>query len=130
MNNPIPAGIAFFKQSGIAVAIYFLSPVAERIKKTIPERKMITRPDWYPSTTSTPAKNALETNEVQKGKAYILTTISGETPEKYDVKITKMNINNLSKIEINTFIDEYYDRYTGLYLKSKTFLKNITNIRK
>ena len=43
-------------------------------------------------------------------------------------KITKMNINNLSKIEINTFIDEYYDRYTGLYLKSKSFINNLKKI--
>ena len=66
INKPIPAEIAFFKQSGIAVAMYFLSPVKERIKKTIPERKMITRPDWYPLITSTPAKNAPDTNVVQK----------------------------------------------------------------
>jgi DNA repair protein RecO (recombination protein O) len=30
--------------------------------------------------------------------------------------------------EINTFLDNYYDRYTGLYLKTKDFLKNIKNI--
>ena len=29
--------------------------------------------------------------------------------------------------EVNRFIDSYYDRYTGLYLKSKEFLnKNVT----
>ena len=33
--------------------------------------------------------------------------------------IFKMNL------EINKFLDEYYDKYTGLYLKSKDFLKNI-----
>ena len=38
-------------------------------------------------------------------------------------KITKLNISNNIKKEISTFIDEYYDRYAGLYLKSKTFLK-------
>ena len=26
--------------------------------------------------------------------------------------------------EINDFLDDYYDRYTGLYLKSKKFLKS------
>ena len=30
--------------------------------------------------------------------------------------------------EINNFLDDYYDRYTGLYLKSKNFLKNIKNL--
>ena len=29
--------------------------------------------------------------------------------------------------EINKFLSEYYDRYTGLYLKSKSFLKSINN---
>ena len=43
-------------------------------------------------------------------------------------KITKMNINNLSKLEINAFIDEYYDKYTGLYLKSKSFINDLKRI--
>lgn len=38
-------------------------------------------------------------------------------------KIAKLNISNDIKKEISIFIDEYYDRYAGLYLKSKTFLK-------
>lgn len=38
-------------------------------------------------------------------------------------KITKLEINDKNKYEINRFIDEYYDRYTGLYLKSKSFIK-------
>lgn len=43
-----------------------------------------------------------------------------------DIKsITNINISDKVKNEINTFIDKYYDRYTGLYLKSKEFLKNI-----
>ena len=29
------------------------------------------------------------------------------------------------KKEINNFIDDYYDRYAGLYLKSKDFLKKV-----
>ena len=33
------------------------------------------------------------------------------------------------KNEINSFINEYYDMYTGLYLKSKSFLKNIVKIK-
>ena len=41
--------------------------------------------------------------------------------------ISKLDISDISKREINQFLDEYYDRYTGLYLKSKTFLQNLTN---
>ena len=43
-------------------------------------------------------------------------------------KITKLEISDNIKKEINRFIDDYYDRYSGLYLKSKTFLKKIKNI--
>ena len=43
-------------------------------------------------------------------------------------KITKLDVsNNLSK-EINTFLDDYYDKYTGLYLKTKSFLKNLNKL--
>lgn len=43
-------------------------------------------------------------------------------------KISKLDISSEVKKEINTFIDEYYDRYSGLYLKSKEFLKDIVKI--
>ena len=43
-------------------------------------------------------------------------------------KISNIDINAKSKIEISNFLDEYYDRYTGLYLKSKTLLKNINKV--
>lgn len=43
-------------------------------------------------------------------------------------KITKLDLNNDIIDEVNRFINDYYDRYTGLYLKSKSFLKNINNI--
>lgn len=43
-------------------------------------------------------------------------------------KISKLNISDKVKLEINTFLDDYYDKYTGLYLKTKTFLKNLINI--
>ena len=36
MNRPIPAGMAFFTQSGIAVKIALRSPVTVSIIKTIP----------------------------------------------------------------------------------------------
>ncbi len=43
-------------------------------------------------------------------------------------KITKIDMEDNIKKEINNFIDEYYDRYTGLYLNSKNFLKDIVKI--
>ena len=43
-------------------------------------------------------------------------------------KITKLDVKNEIKKEINEFIDLYYDRYSGLYLKSKAFLKSLSKI--
>lgn len=43
-------------------------------------------------------------------------------------KITKLDVHDDIKKEINEFIDLYYDRYSGLYLKSKVFLKNLSKI--
>ena len=43
-------------------------------------------------------------------------------------KISKLDISDNVKRELNRFIDDYYDRYSGLYLKSKMFLKNLQNI--
>lgn len=43
-------------------------------------------------------------------------------------KISKLDISDKVKSEINFFIDDYYDRYTGLYLKSKEFLKNLNKL--
>ncbi len=43
-------------------------------------------------------------------------------------KISTLNIGNQAKKEINQFLDEYYDRYTGLYLKSKHFLNNLLKL--
>ena len=43
-------------------------------------------------------------------------------------KISKLDISDNIKRELNRFIDDYYDRYSGLYLKSKMFLKNLQNI--
>lgn len=40
-------------------------------------------------------------------------------------KIDKLEISNQIKNEINEFLENYYDRYTGLYLKSKKFLKDV-----
>lgn len=43
-------------------------------------------------------------------------------------KITKMDVSDKTSMEINRFLDDYYDQYTGLYLKSKTFLKDLNKI--
>ena len=43
-------------------------------------------------------------------------------------KISSTNIKENIKKEINAFIDEYYELYTGLYLKTKSFLKNLNKI--
>ena len=40
-------------------------------------------------------------------------------------KISKLDISDNIKRELNQFIDDYYDRYSGLYLKSKEFLKKL-----
>lgn len=43
-------------------------------------------------------------------------------------KISNLNISDNIIKEINTFLDNYYDRYTGLYLRSKQFLKNLNKV--
>ncbi len=46
-----------------------------------------------------------------------------------DIKnITKLDVSKEVSIEINRFLDDYYDRYTGLYIKSKDFIKKINNL--
>lgn len=43
-----------------------------------------------------------------------------------DIKsISKLKISDKVKNEINHFLNVYYDRYTGLYLKSKDFFKKL-----
>ena len=37
--------------------------------------------------------------------------------------LEKIDVSDKTKNEINAFLDDYYDRYTGLYLKSKEFIK-------
>jgi len=44
-------------------------------------------------------------------------------------KISKVEVSKEAKYEINRFLDEYYDRYTGLYLKSKNFIKNLDKLK-
>lgn len=40
-------------------------------------------------------------------------------------KISKLDISDKVKKEIDTFINDYYDRYSGIYLKSKSMLESI-----
>ena len=48
-----------------------------------------------------------------------------------DIKnITKLDVSNEISNEINRFLDDYYDRFTGLYIKSKDFLKKINSLNK
>ena len=43
-------------------------------------------------------------------------------------KITKLDVSENIKKELSRFIDDYYDRYSGIYLKSKEFLQNLEKI--
>lgn len=43
-------------------------------------------------------------------------------------KITKLDVSSKVLKEINVFLEDYYDRYTGLFLKSKKFLKELEKI--
>ena len=46
-----------------------------------------------------------------------------------DIKnITKLDVSDEVVKEINYFLDMYYERYTGLYLKSKSFIKNLNKL--
>ena len=43
-----------------------------------------------------------------------------------DIKnITKLSVSDEVSFEINRFLDDYYERYTGLYLKSKDFIRKV-----
>ena len=42
-------------------------------------------------------------------------------------KITKLDLSIQTVKEISEFLDEYYDLYSGLYLKSKSYLKTFNN---
>lgn len=43
-------------------------------------------------------------------------------------KISKISLSDETKNNIDNFLNEYYDKYAGLYLKSKKFLKSIKNV--
>ena len=43
-------------------------------------------------------------------------------------KIKKIDVSDDIKKEISLFIDDYYERYSGLYLKSKSFLEEFSKL--
>lgn len=43
-------------------------------------------------------------------------------------KITKLEVSKDAKQEINSFLNEYYEKYTGLYMKSKNFINNLNKL--
>ena len=43
--------------------------------------------------------------------------------------ISKLDISNEVIKEISMFLDDYYDRYTGIYVKSKDFIKKINMLK-
>ncbi len=43
-------------------------------------------------------------------------------------KISKINISDNIKKELNLFINDYYERYSGLYLKTKEFIEKYINL--
>ena len=46
-----------------------------------------------------------------------------------DIKsISKLEVRDSVILEINEFLDDYYDRYTGIYLKSKEFIKQLKKL--
>ena len=48
-----------------------------------------------------------------------------------DIKnITKLDVSDSVTNEINQFLDDYYDRYTGLYMKSKEFIRKLKQLGK
>jgi DNA repair protein RecO (recombination protein O) len=42
--------------------------------------------------------------------------------------ITKLEVSPEVTKEINAFLDDYYDRFTGLYMKSKDFIKKVNQL--
>jgi DNA repair protein RecO (recombination protein O) len=43
-------------------------------------------------------------------------------------RISKLEVSNATQKELNTFISDYYDKFAGLYLKSKNFVNNINKL--
>lgn len=84
------------------------------------------------------SKNNIVTINADKGGFICFNCLSNEViVDKKVIKMLRMyyyvNIKSITNIKvednikntINKFLDMYYDRYTGLYLNSKNFLKNV-----
>lgn len=84
------------------------------------------------------SKNNIVTIDSDKGGFICLNCLTNEViVDKKVIKMLRMyyyiNIKSITNIKvednikntINKFLDMYYDRYTGLYLNSKNFLKNV-----
>ena len=73
-----------------------------------------------------------ETNlDVREEDLKLIKIVSGMSRMYYYVEIkniTKLDVSSDVSREINQFLDDYYDRYTGLYLKSKDFIKKINKM--
>ena len=67
-------------------------------------------------------------------RGYIDEGISGTSVNKRDNFLKMINdakkgmFNLILTKEISRFLDDYYDRYTGLYIKSKDFIKKINQL--
>lgn len=85
------------------------------------------------------SKTGIATIDADKGGFICLNCLTNEViVDKKVIKMLRMyyyvNIKSISNIKIeddiknviNKFLDMYYERYTGLYLNSKNFLKNLT----
>lgn len=85
------------------------------------------------------SKTNIATIDADKGGFICLNCLTNEViVDKKVIKMLRMyyyvNIKSISNIKvednikdvINKFLDMYYERYTGLYLNSKNFLKNLT----
>lgn len=81
--------------------------------------------------TLSPDKNGLLCNKCRTNERLVdLNTIKHIRMYYYvDVsKITKLDIDNTIKKEIDSFLNEYYEKHTGLYLNTKMFINNIKKI--
>lgn len=47
-----------------------------------------------------------------------------------DIKnISKLDVSDTVSFEINRFLEDYYERFTGLYMKSKDFIKRLNQMK-
>lgn len=72
-------------------------------------------------------KNCYQNEKLVKTKSIQLLRIY----EKISISsISKLDIKEENTKEINEFLNTYYNRYTGMYLQSKDFLKKLSDFKK